>query len=572
MPSDFPTAINREIVAITTRLGITESKAFLYWFATQILEIEEDAALEAISVDGANDKGIDLFHVDDDEGRVLIAQGKYSTSLNYTAKESDVSNLESCLNWLVSPESLEREGKPELAQAARDFLEAQKEGSGVELFYLYAGAKTANVEKKINVYNQNPDNIEKRRAFRHYHLGLIKEMWEETQGERLRIDRDIIATLEEPIKMTGRFGCATVLAVPAAELVRLYTKYEDRLFDRNVRLFLGARKGSVNAGIAETLGNDKEKPNFWAYNNGVTIICDSFKAGKNTVELRNFSIVNGCQTTVSLSEHKGSLDDVSVLVRCIAASSSILDSIIRFTNSQNPIRTWDIASQDNTQRRMKREFEGLKKPFVYLTRRGDRRPIGALKKFRENGKLRLIRIDIAGQFMAAFRKGDPVLAYKHKAFIFSRYHDDVFPPDIRCLEVLFCWVAGEVCRQTVHGMIKDSEDNARILKKGGTLFALAVMAQLLKERNGLNYLTTLKEEQVSSKRTADRLKSYAQYAARLYIAAVADEAEIQIGVELPTLVRQKEFFAKVLKRALRQYEKDALNKDWIDGVLPKLGK
>jgi hypothetical protein len=116
-------------------------------------------------------------------------------------------------------------------------------------------------------------------------------------------------------------------------------------------------------------------------------------------------------------------------VRCIAASTEILDNVIRYTNSQNPIRTWDIASQDKTQRRLKREFENLKKPYIYLTRRGDK-PSGDRGKFKDGSKLRQIKIEIVGQFMAAFR-GNPVLAYKHKAFIFSRYLDDVFPPDVR---------------------------------------------------------------------------------------------------------------------------------------------
>src|SRR5207245_2940613 len=146
-----------------------------------ILEIDEDAALEAISVEGANDKGIDFFHVDDEEGRVFIGQGKFSAGLEHTAKEKDVSTLESSLNWLANPEALRRDGKPDLAQAAEDFLQAQKDGYGIELLYVYAGPKSANVEKKISVYNQNEDNITRRRQFRHYYVALLRELWEEIQ-------------------------------------------------------------------------------------------------------------------------------------------------------------------------------------------------------------------------------------------------------------------------------------------------------------------------------------------------------------------------------------------------------
>jgi len=108
MPADFKTALRRKLDHIKDQNGLTEDKAFLIWFLTEILELDDDAALEAISVEGANDKGIDFFHVDDDEGRVFIGQGKYSPKLEHAAKESGVFTLESSLNWLVNPEALRR--------------------------------------------------------------------------------------------------------------------------------------------------------------------------------------------------------------------------------------------------------------------------------------------------------------------------------------------------------------------------------------------------------------------------------------------------------------------------------
>ncbi len=566
---DFAKALQRELQKVKNDYSLTDDKAFLFWFATQILEIQDELVLEGISVEGANDKGIDLFHVDNEEGRVVIAQGKYSRALAYAAKESDVANLGSSLDWLSSPEALERESKPELAQAARDYIDAQKEGYGVELIYLYAGKKSANVDKKINVYNQNRENITAGRSFRHYHAGLLKDLWEEMHGEHRRISEDHIAIIGSSLSTNGNFGDATVLTVPGSEIVRLYRQYEDRLFDRNVRLFLGVRKGSVNAGLAATIRDPKERANFWAYNNGITILCDNFEPEGNKVCLKNFSIVNGCQTTVSLAENGGDAPDVSVLVRCIAVPAGIVDEVIRYTNSQNPIRTWDIASQDKTQRRLKKEFEALKKPYIYLTRRGSR-PSGSLQKYREEGKLRQIRIDIVGQFMAAFR-GNPVLAYKHKSLIFSRHHDDVFPPDITALSVLFTVTAGETCKEIVRNLMRKDEEHSRILKKGGTLFSLAVLSEVARARNGSNFLTAMNEEQVSSAASRSRLKKYAEYAARLYVSSVIDEVRLQPASELTTLVRQKEFFSQVLKRAIRQYEKDALNAEWLDGVLPRLG-
>ena len=566
----FREYLGPELDRITEREGLSLSKAFLLWFATTVLELTDDEAREAISVEGANDKGIDLFWVDNDEGRVVVVQAKYSRALNYRAQIADVAKLSSSLNWLANPQALKRDGRQDLAQAAEDYLAAVNEGYGTELWYVYTGRKCPNADKDIAVFNQNSDNLDKRRAMRHYHLGLLVSAWQELQGGQSRIAKETIAIVNgEKLEFSGQFGRSLVATVPASELVRLYGKYEDRLFDRNVRLFLGMRKGSVNAGIAETLGDKSERGNFWAYNNGVTFICDSFSDSGSSVKVSNFSIVNGCQTTVSLAQKLSEEDRrVCILARFIAASASIVDDVIRFTNSQNPIRSWDIASQDKVQRRLKREFDKLQKPYIYLTRRGDR-PKGQLSRYRDHGKLRQVRFDVMGQYAAAFR-GDPVLAYKQKAFIFSRHHDEVFPPDVRVEEVLFEWTCGEICRGIVQKAVRErDEEDVRILRKGGTLFVLATMGRVASLRNGATYLKHLKEQNVSSARARVRLRRYAQYSLEKYVQAVIDQADNEKG-EQATLIRQPEFYTKVLGRVERAYRTDSQGRKWLTEVLPIL--
>ena len=229
---DFKAALKREVAQTRKKYGLEEDDAFAFWFATQILDIGEGEALEAVSVEGANDKGIDLFFVDHNAGRVLIGQAKFSPNLTHSPKEKDVSTLESSLNWLMSPEALQKEGRPDLAEAAKDFLEALKDDYGVELLYIYAGKKAVNIEKKIAVYNQNPEQIEKSRAIRHYHLDLIKDLWEEVQGGRRRIQSDSLDILEG-YETTAQFGEAYVGNVPCSELVRLYDKYGNRVLERD---------------------------------------------------------------------------------------------------------------------------------------------------------------------------------------------------------------------------------------------------------------------------------------------------------------------------------------------------
>jgi len=570
MAISFRRHLVNEVKRIGRRENLAEDKAFLFWFAVTILELSDDDAREAISVEGANDKGIDLFWKDDDEGRIVVAQGKYSNDFSFRPKIGHLAKLQSSLDWLINPEALRRDGKIDLAQAAEDYVDAIKENYGVELWFVYAGPKCPNIDKQISVYNQNPENLSKQRIIRHYHAELIEANWLESKGTSSRIDHERIAFIDKaPKPLNGDFGEAIVVSIPGSEIVKIYARHEEKLFDRNVRLFLGARKGSVNAGIAETLRDPNSSKYFWAFNNGITIICDEFKPGNKFVELNNFSIVNGCQTVVSLSQAPGeNISRVSVLARIIAASSEIVNDIIQFTNSQNPIRTWDIASQDRTQRRLQTGFGQLSKPYIYLTRRGAR-PKGNLKKYRADGKLKQIRIDLMGQYAAAFR-GYAVLSYKHKAFIFSKYHDDVFPPDVRVDEVLFQWICGEIARATVQKTIcSKTENEARILRKGGTLFVLSAMSKILSLRNGATYLNDCKETAIQSRSLGARLRKYAEYARDLYIQAVQDQCQLE-GAELATLIRQPDFNRKVMDRIERQYGKDSRAVQWLKEALPKI--
>jgi len=205
-----------------------------------------------------------------------------------------------------------------------------------------------------------------------------------------------------------------VTTIAGDALQALYESYGDRLFDRNVRLFLGARKGSVNAGMRATLEASSERSRFWAYNNGVTFVCDSFDVDGDKLTLHNFSVVNGCQTTVSIAnspsaEAKG----VSVLARFIAAPASAIDDIIRYNNSQNPIRVWDLSSQVKLQKRLRKELAALPQPFLYVLRKGELRQLSAQdkKKFRRGGTGPLCQIphDLNAQYLAAFR-GKPSIA------------------------------------------------------------------------------------------------------------------------------------------------------------------
>ena len=118
-PGPFRKALSADVQHLAERFAVSPSQAFLIWFMTTILDLTEDEALEATSIDGANDKGIDFFYVDNDQGRIIIAQAKYTSTMDVNVREAHLGRLQTSLQWLSSPGALRRDGRHDLAKLPR---------------------------------------------------------------------------------------------------------------------------------------------------------------------------------------------------------------------------------------------------------------------------------------------------------------------------------------------------------------------------------------------------------------------------------------------------------------------
>lgn len=137
----------------------------------------------------------------------------------------------------------------------------------------------------------------------------------------------------------------------------------DRIYEKNVRRFLGAR-GKVNKAMQSTLRDAPER--FGLYNNGITIVVHDYSAKNGCVELAEPFIVNGCQTTrtiwdvfhTRLSSGGTGVNPeteawkaracqgvvVAKIVKVGNSGESLLQAITRYTNSQNAIREKDFLA------------------------------------------------------------------------------------------------------------------------------------------------------------------------------------------------------------------------------------
>lgn len=570
--------LGKQVKQYQKKYSLSIGKAFGLWYAIDSLGLEEDEAYEAVAYDGSNDKDLDFFFVDQESERVLIGQLKFNATGKYNGRKSELLSLIHTTDWLKDPESVLREGRNDIAAAAEDYMDAIGAGYSVEFLYVYCGPSRKDVDDAARQFNVTQAGEVPSRSCHVVHLpNLIAEHSE-------RIDQSTrIGTTSLPIDVDksfeeeGKFGSAFITTLEGKALRDLYLQHEDRLFDRNVRLFLGARKGGVNAGIRDTIASTADRPNFWAYNNGVTFICDEYESVDGRLNLQNFSIVNGCQTTVTIgNSSETSVSEVRVLARFIAAPEKAIDSIIRYTNSQNPIRLWDLSAQDKLQKRLKKELANLPQPFLYLLRKGELRQLTALQKakFRRAGQGPLCSIphDLGAQYLAAFR-GLPAIAYKEKGRVFSTYYDEIFPDQIRPEEIVLVWQAGNVAARVVKDELKravENEDANRIaiLKRGAKFFVLAVMATILHERNGKTFLNKLKPAVAVSKKTESRLENYATIALEWYVQAMLELREA--GNEVTTIVRSQDYWGRIRSKVQSQWKVYRVAKAVMEAALPTL--
>lgn len=144
---------------------------------------------------------------------------------------------------------------------------------------------------------------------------------------------------------------AYLMVINGMQLAKIYDRWDTRLLESNVRVFLQA-KGGVNRGLKRTLEESPEM--FLAYNNGVTATADSIECisvgGQLEIsKIKNLQIVNGGQTTASIHaafKRKVDLSSVFVQVKLSVVEEELAREIVpkisEFANSQNKVSAADF--------------------------------------------------------------------------------------------------------------------------------------------------------------------------------------------------------------------------------------
>jgi len=175
--------------------------------------------------------------------------------------------------------------------------------------------------------------------------------------------------------------------VHLGEVAQWWKDHHNFLFVQNLRQFYIS--SDVNDALKHTLAT--EPANFWYFNNGITVICDSVtkslagstdnKVGLFTCE--GVSVVNGAQGVGTIGGIIGGIPEGTdpprawVQVRIISLEKCPPDfarAITRATNLQNAVGNREFAAMDPLQYKLAMDFALDRRKYVYKS--GDQEPRG----------------------------------------------------------------------------------------------------------------------------------------------------------------------------------------------------
>ncbi len=355
-----------------------EDSAYLCWVLGMYLERNDifEMATDDL-MDGPDDKKIDFIDLDISSGKIVLAQGYYSQS---TKKDEAPANKASDLNtaaaWLISgrlqdiPQYLR-----EVIKNCRDAIE-NDDISTIEILYVHNLPESDNCKKELSTVEAHLNSL-----FEDKGIDVIcKELGLPTI-EALFLSKETQITVKKRIKIDSKplfeeksdGWIAYIFSVTGEWIYKLYKEYSGDLFSANYRGFLGSgKRKKINNEIRQSAENEPQ--NFWAYNNGITILTLHVDDKDETVTyITGASIINGAQTTGSIGSidesRLKSLKSLKVLCRVIQCSElDLIPKIIKNNNTQNAITSWDVYANDPIQINLKKEFK--KYGHIYSLKRG----------------------------------------------------------------------------------------------------------------------------------------------------------------------------------------------------------
>lgn len=416
--TDFIRLISKEVRELSNPIRC-ESATFLVWFLINYFKLDEETALSLVC-DSVNDKGVDGIFVDDFNEEIYIFQSKFSPNAGAGQGDNDLRNFSGSKNWFNNRENVDK------------------------LDNSIASNELKSLIKRVNVFNAMDEKYDV------YQVFITNRVFDQNAVDYLGVAGDQfiaydLTRLNNEYIFTG--GGLSVqdsynfnyqpnniiegkinnifdyyfIPVKVQEIVKLKGIQDKTLFAKNVRYGLGRTR--VNREIKKTLEKKEEHQNVILYHNGLTLIAENVDRKNNTIQVTNYSIVNGCQSTITFYENQSLLTPkLEVLLRIIETGQDkrLSDMVTYYTNNQNAISLKDLKSNDRHQQEIQTQFfEIFQNKILYSIKSGE-----DTSKYQE-----IIPNDFASQLITSFYLKTPSLTHQ-KTQNFTDNYNQIFDRNV----------------------------------------------------------------------------------------------------------------------------------------------
>lgn len=351
-----------------------EPQAFGRWFAELFYTNPRDLFVS----DGSKDGKIDLFFATDNGKSVQhhVLNTKFTKEFNKIAPPAFYQEIkyfwQAFENHTARAAYLEKAVKSELRQKYKLLFERYDHGAAELMFVTNHRCNDAHYEQVKGI----PVKV--------FHLDdLIQCLVDDIDGAMPRTP-SISLNAIHALLPADRADTEVATSIVFARLLDFIRYMEndpfDLLFNRNVRVAISVSRSKVNRAIRNTfMDNPKE---FAFSNNGITMLCEKqhYDPGQKVLTLDNPRVVNGSQTLHSIRDVPNPSPNARVMVRVIEIEpprgdglenkirlrKEIIGKIAVRSNQQNPIKSWDLASNDDFQLELYRTFRS--KGYFYERR------------------------------------------------------------------------------------------------------------------------------------------------------------------------------------------------------------
>lgn len=399
-----------------------------------------DSFIKNHIVDMANDLGNDAIFTNQKNREIIVFQFKYSNGQLLNTNE--IKKNKKFVDWIlnISPDHLIP--NPKLKKVLDEEISLiltpdniATNNYSVSFYYIdngFEGSIKTDIKALYTNYNDKGINFQ----IKFYNYEELEELYDDIEIPKNEVTLKVVPneyfikkvsyhdTFETPVE-------TIVTSIMANSLKPIIEEKKELILALNVRYYKG--ENDINSKIKTEYSKGK-KSNFWILNNGINAVCEDFEIDNGSLKIKNFQIVNGGQTTKTLTRIVNDLpDEVQILMRLTkikdkTQTSKISMDIAVASNSQNAISARDLHSGDRIQNKI---FANLDAVGIFYDKKDGEWATLSKKKYRNpfgNSPmhLKIHNTDFGVAYLSFFLQVPISTAGRHKLVFSEIYYDQIF--------------------------------------------------------------------------------------------------------------------------------------------------